>query len=96
MPYIKQEQRSMLAGPIKQLENSMKIAAETNDELDGVTNYVITKLLLGIFKQRRYATMARAIGCIAAVGFEFYRRYVAPYEDKKAKENGDVYPADRD
>jgi hypothetical protein len=27
---------------------------------------------------------------------EFYRRYVAEYENKKADENGDVYPKEVD
>ena len=95
MPYIKPEQRSMLTGPIESLISAMKLTADTNEDLDGVANYVITKLLLGIFKQRRYATMARARGCIACVADELYRKYIAPYEDKKADENGEVYPVDR-
>jgi hypothetical protein len=95
MPYIKPEQRHMLVEPIANLISAMKLNADTEDDLDGIANYVITKLLLGTFKQRRYATMARAIGCITSVGLELYRKYIAPYEDKKADENGEVYPVDR-
>jgi len=31
------------------------------------------------------------IGALEACKLEFYRRAVVPYEDKKIKENGDVY-----
>lgn len=33
----------------------------------------------------------RLVGCIGCVKEEFYRRVVTPYEDRKMKENGDVY-----
>ena len=39
-------------------------------------------------------TMADVRGAIHACQTEFYRRLIAPYEDQKIKENGDVYPVD--
>ena len=31
------------------------------------------------------------LGCLEATKLELYRRHIAPYEDKKREENGDVY-----
>lgn len=36
-------------------------------------------------------SLADVIGTIECVKLEFYRRVVAPYEDKKAEQNGDAY-----
>jgi hypothetical protein len=37
----------------------------------------------------RYATFAEVLGALDALGKEFNRRVVAPYEDRKRGENGD-------
>jgi hypothetical protein len=37
-----------------------------------------------------YADLHRVIGAMEAAKLEFYRRIVAPYEDVKIQENGDV------
>lgn len=59
------------------------------EEVDGELNYVVTKLLKGIYPLR-YFHINRAIGLLECVKQEFYRRVAAPYEDKKIKESGDV------
>lgn len=38
-----------------------------------------------------YLVYNTVIGVLECVKQEIYRRMVAPYEDKKCKENGDVY-----
>lgn len=60
----------------------------------GELHYVITRLaVLMVFRHGRpsYAFLSSIGGVLADVRDEFYRRVVAPYEDSKAKENGDVY-----
>ena len=37
-----------------------------------------------------YQTMNDIMGALAGAQIEFYRRKVAPYEDTKIKDNGDV------
>lgn len=59
--------------------------------IDGIMNYVITRLTLNVYGVGGYAIFNRAMGVLDCVAREFYRRKVAPYEDKKIKENGDVY-----
>lgn len=38
-----------------------------------------------------YQTCNDVMGAISGAGYEFYRRIVAPYEEGKIAENGDVY-----
>jgi hypothetical protein len=88
MPYIKQDDR----GPIDEaIEAAVHNVRLTPGKVDGPANYAVTKLLLGVFEPAGYADMARVLGCLESVKLEFYRRFAAPYEDKKAAENGDVY-----
>lgn len=60
----------------------------------GVLNYSITYLIVQYLKGREnYASYNEVIGVLECAKLELYRRMVAPYEDKKIEENGDVYPA---
>jgi len=81
MPYITKEERKTL---------------EISDNLEpgnpGALNYCLTQVVLSYLgPQPRYRTFADAIGALECCKLELYRRIVAPYEDTKIKENGDVY-----
>jgi len=82
MPYIKKHRRALLddseSGP----------GAETAGEL----NYLITILLHRYLElhELSYQTLNDILGALDGAKMEFYRRVVAPYEDIKIKENGDV------
>jgi len=81
MPYIKQERRdAILAG------------AKPQDA--GELNFAITILADNYLNDKseiRYAHLNEVIGAIDCAKLELYRRVVAPYEDQKIRENGDVY-----
>ena len=81
MPYIKEKDRKLLA----------EGAAPDNA---GELNYTITKLLLNYLQRKgtSYAVINEIMGVVSCVGWEFYRRHAAPYEDQKIDENGDVFP----
>lgn len=77
------------------------ISTERRDQLDalgydpyrpGDLNYAITRLIVrylsGSYSYERYNDV---IGVLECAKLELYRRMVAPYEDRKMKENGDVY-----
>ena len=87
MPYIIEEHRWTVDGPINELLK--QIDRHAPDDRAGIVNYIITRLLNAVFP-RRYYSLALAIGVLVTCGLEFYRRVVAPYEDAKIKENGDV------
>lgn len=87
MPYIKAEKRGLYNSHIEQLVKILE--QQPLMEVDGDLNYVVTSIFKKLYAPR-YFNYNRAIGVIEAIKQEFYRRVVAPYEDIKIEENGDV------
>ena len=89
MPYIKKKDRIILDDSIE----SLAIRIATYDGMAGRFNYSISKMIDIILTQRglNYANMNEIIGALECIKLELYRRIASPYEDKKIKENGDVY-----
>jgi hypothetical protein len=85
----------------RQKETSMPYIAQTaRDRIansgipltPGDLNYIITTLCIEyIGSSPSYETYNSIIGVLECAKIEFYRRAVAVYEDKKLRENGDVY-----
>lgn len=84
MPYIQNKDRFQLK------PYTIGRGAETQGEL----NFQITELIKDYMTRHIlcYATINDILGACEGAKLEFYRRVAAPYEDKKIKENGDVYP----
>lgn len=84
MPYINAASRAKFADdpPLKNLPNNA-----------GELNYLITCMLIDYVNNhgKSYAVINEAVGALECAKLEFYRRLVAPYEDKKIADNGDVY-----
>jgi len=80
MPYINQATRDVIQPPAD------VVGA-------GQLNYAFTKQALRYLylEGESYQTYNDIIGALESCKLEFYRRAVAPYEDKKIQENGDVY-----
>ena len=59
----------------------------------GELNYAITRLVLDYLKARpvSYHALNEVMGVLGCVQQELYRRRTAPYEDGKARVNGDVF-----
>lgn len=59
----------------------------------GQLNYAITALVADYWRRmgHSYSTANDIMGAIEGAKLEFYRRIVAPYEEGKRVENGDVY-----
>ena len=90
MPYIDKGLRFTIDTEVNDLLARMAVVADEDKiEPDGMVNYVITKMLHAFFTGK-YIRFERGIGCLEAAKLEFYRRAVAPYEDVKIDENGDV------
>lgn len=89
MPYINQDRRRILDSDIDALTSLVK--NNPFKENDGELNYIITRIIDAVYGEGGYDKFNRAMGVLDCVSREFYRRKVAPYEDKKIKENGDVY-----
>jgi len=93
MPYIPKDIRVWFDDHIARLFDNEPLTV-------GDINYIITKIMLRYVNQSkntslafmsRYTASAMVIGTVICAILEFYRRYTAPYEDEKIKENGDVY-----
>ena len=79
MPYIVKSHRARF--------NSRADVPRTAGEL----NYVITKTIMEYYYNGGYQEINDVLGALEGAKLEFYRRVVAPYEDTKIEENGDVY-----
>ena len=84
MPYIKARFRESIDQEISDLACVIKEDPELMGKRAGVINYTLTRLINYLYN-RSYSEYNEAIKQ------ELYRRQVAPYEDEKCKENGDVY-----
>ena len=97
MPYVKKDQRETVDPAVDALAEAVKKATVYTGMAnrpvlpDGALNYAITTLLQKTVCPSNYVEFERVIGILECAKLEFYRRAVAPYENVKAKENGDVF-----
>lgn len=87
MPYIAPNDRPAIDEKMKDLVEYLQ--SQPLEHQDGDVNYVVTRLIHQLYPEG-YFHYNRAIGVLSAIQLELYRRKVAPYEDKKIAENGDV------
>lgn len=85
MPYVSKEKRKTLAEVVQ--------AGHAQIVEPGDLNYVVSLLMFGLMRRlgHNYSSMNAVLGAVEAAKFEFYRRVVGPYEDLKARDNGDIY-----
>lgn len=83
MPYIRPSTRDKFADGLPRL------APQNPGEL----NYLFSSLVAAYLDLVgwNYQSFNDVIGALDGAKMEFYRRHVAPYEDRKIAENGDVY-----
>lgn len=83
MPYIKPASR-VIAEPLEQIPFQLLEPGEVT--------YLITRIIREyVGDTYNYSLLSEAIGILECAKLELYRRMVAPYEDSKMEENGDVY-----
>ena len=82
MPYIRKESRKALDKYVNTIPSKTLNIGELN--------YVITKILLN-HKPKNYQDYNQLIGVLECIKLEFYRRMVAPYEDLRKQEQGEIY-----
>jgi len=89
VPYIDHDKRR----PIDDAATKMaaEILAMPERERDGAFNYAVTRLVVKVFGRVGYSNFVRVAGGLDEVKAEYRRRIVAPYEDMKNDQNGDVY-----
>lgn len=86
MPYILPKDRELYDTMI----NDLFIQLGANPD-PGHMNYVLTRLVVLIFTNNKsYRTANDIMGVLTGVLQEFYRVEVAPYEEEKRKQNGEI------
>lgn len=95
MPYIAQSEREAIDIFLEDLMDGLlkeTIEEEGIEFTPGVMNYIFTRLAnrFIVVHGERYANHNHILGVFDAAGKEWYRRKVAPYEDKAIEKNGDL------
>lgn len=85
MPYIKKENRELIRTKNLTINYDMIDSA-------GELQYAMAVMFKSYLKRKGlcYQHCNDIMGALAGAQLEFYRKVVAPYEDTKIKENGDV------
>jgi len=86
MPYIPFEKRQVIESKL------FEFLKDVGKLSPGELNYSITRIILDFLgDDPHYKDFATVIGVLENVKEELYRRKVAPYENKKIEDEGDVY-----
>ena len=93
MPYITQDTRDLINSKIDELTEKLTITGNESTR-DGILNYSITSLLVGVFKSYgpiiRYRDLNSMMGILECVKHELYRRLGSCLEDGAIVKNGDI------
>ena len=85
MSYIRQEDRDIIDEKLDPLIKNLIVN-------DGELIYIMYKLILGYYAYKGFGSseLVKGMGILECVKQEFYRRIIAPIEDSKMKDNGDI------
>ena len=87
MPYIVKERRDEINPLLIELIKELRKEETTAGDI----NYAISQIIWKTYDASPgYARANSLMGVLQGVQSEFYRRKVAPYEDEKIEENGDI------
>ena len=85
MPYIKRKDRAKFIDQIRELVKSISTPGELNYTISVLSDSLAIKF------GRDYNAYNSVIGALECSKLELYRRVVAEHEEKKIRENGDVF-----
>ena len=88
MPYILQSDRDKLRAATDSIASVIDASTTAGD-----LNFMISLMAKAYIdaKGLRYEHLNAVVGALDSCKAEFQRRVVAPYEDQKIADNGDVY-----
>ena len=92
MPYIVDRKRRALDPAIDELMTALRGLQldDENDNLEGNLNYVVSTILSRLYNGG-YRDINAAMGLLASIQAEYYRKHAAPVENQKEHDNGPVY-----
>ena len=79
--------------PYLTYENKDRLLDHMFPETAGELNFLLTMMCRRYFSKSKqnYEAINTVIGALDSAKLEFYRRVAVPYENKKIRDNGDVY-----
>jgi len=89
MPYIRQVDRKEFFGILTKIYNKISKIKDKQERV-GLLSYLITSILTDCIEPRKYSDYTLLFGLLETIKHEIYRKMLAPYEDKKREENGDL------
>ena len=89
MPYIKQEDRDKYEKPLEETIDLLKASGFHPGHLNYVISYLVNACLAE--EGMSYSNANKWIGALECAKLEITRKKIVPYEDKKCKENGEVF-----
>ena len=91
MPNIKEYDRKHFEQLIASLNSTVILnAGELNYVLTKIVHHYLNKAKKDSNYEANYQAMNDVMGALEGCKLELYRRRIAPYEDLKIEENGDV------
>ena len=87
MPYISRQARENIAPYLDPLLAMLTLFPADKDAI----NYIITRIVVQVYAKGSYEQRSQGAAVLQDAHDEYYRRIMAPYEDKKCQEDGDVY-----
>ena len=98
MPYITEDRREILDRPLHELMHIIKANPQDDGGFAipygpraGDLNYIFSMIIKSYLEfGGSYQAINDVIGALECCKLELYRRQVAPYEDQKIEENGDI------
>lgn len=99
MPYIDKKSRERFVVINTETGQYLNLIDRLFEQIktEGELNYVITKLLHEVIRKwgLSYTNLNLVIGILECVKLEIYRMVAAPYENLKAKTNGNISELDK-
>lgn len=90
MPYINDDMREEVDGDISNILEYVDSVKKDGNKIDGLINYIITKIVVESFKPLSYSTGSDMIKTLECSKLEIYRRLLSPYENNAVERNGDL------
>lgn len=92
MPYVQHLWRLRYQKDLEKVISKLVEDTFGGRENNGVVVYIIYSIIKKIYGRdaSNFEVKSNALKVLRATELEFYRRVMAPYEDKKIQENGDI------
>ena len=93
MPYVKKEDRDDVDPMIQRLQTVLDPKFTQTGKVVYVVTRIVDDYVTGLIREtgQGFESLSEGIKILECAKLEMYRRLLGPYEDTKAKTNGDVY-----